>query len=219
MLERQIIPVTPLAQNCTLLWDKTTHAGCFIDPGGDLDTLKTAARTHDVRIESILLTHGHLDHAAGAGALAAHYDVPIYGPHADDLFLFESMPVQCLMYGFPTFQPFTPTVWFQDGQHIQVGSATLHVYHTPGHTPGHVVYHHQTSRVVWVGDVLFRGSVGRSDLPGGHAANLVRSICTKLWPLGREVTFVPGHGPLSTFGFERDTNPYVADSITGYRDP
>ncbi|MDR3498602.1 MAG: MBL fold metallo-hydrolase [Parvibaculum sp.] len=210
-LKAAILPVTPFQQNCTLLWNDETMRGAVSDPGGDLDRILNAALELGVTIEKVLLTHGHLDHASAAGELAAQLDIPIEGPHRDDLFLIEALPKQGKQYGFPEYRGFEPTRWLVDGDTVEVSGLTLDVRHCPGHTPGHVVFFHEPSRLAIVGDVIFNGSVGRTDLPRGDYNALVTSIRDRLWPLGDDVTFVPGHGPLSTFGAERLTNPFVAD--------
>ena len=210
-LKAAILPVTPFQQNCTLLWNDETMHGAVSDPGGDLDRILQAAEEMGVTLDKILLTHGHLDHAAAAGDLAKRLGIPIEGPHRDDLFLIENLPAQAQQYGFPPCGAFLPDRWLEDGDTVDVAGLTLLVRHCPGHTPGHVVFFHEPSRLAIVGDVLFQGSVGRTDFPRGNHQDLVNSIRGKLWPLGDDVTFVPGHGPLSTFGAERRTNPFVAD--------
>ncbi len=209
-LRAAIIPVTPLQQNCTLLWCTATMRGAFVDPGGDLARLKDAARQSGATIEKILLTHGHIDHCGSAGIFAEEFGVPIEGPHEDDLFWIAQLEQDGARYGI-TGKPFAPDRWLVDGDQVSVGNLTFDVRHCPGHTPGHVVFHHPPSRLALVGDVLFKGSVGRSDFPRGNQQQLIRSITTRLWPMGDETAFVPGHGPMSTFGHERATNPYVSD--------
>jgi hydroxyacylglutathione hydrolase len=209
-LRAAIIPVTPLQQNCTLLWCTETMRGAFVDPGGDLPTLKAAAEQSGVEIEKILLTHGHIDHCGSAGILAEELGVPIEGPHEDDIFWIAKLEDDGARYGI-TGRPFTPDRWLADGDQATVGKLTFDVRHCPGHTPGHVVFHHPESKLALVGDVLFKGSVGRWDFPRGDQQQLIRSITTRLWPMGDETSFVPGHGPMSTFGHERATNPYVSD--------
>jgi len=208
-----ILPVTPFQQNCSLIWCEETMKGAVVDPGGDLPSIEAAIKERGITLERILLTHGHVDHASGAGALKAHAGVPIEGPHADDAFLIASLPEQAARYGFPPVTPFEPDRWLEGGDTVTVGAMTLDVRHCPGHTPGHVVFFHAPSRLAFVGDVLFRGSIGRTDLPRGNHTVLIRSIRTQLWPLGDDVTFVPGHGPVSTFGEERESNPFVADGM------
>ncbi|MBX3497173.1 MAG: MBL fold metallo-hydrolase [Parvibaculum sp.] len=214
-LKAAILPVTPFQQNCTLVWNDETMRGAVSDPGGDLDRIKAAAAEAGVTIEKVLLTHGHLDHASAAGDLARELGVPIEGPHKDDLFLIEALPDQAAKYGFPPVGGFVPDRWLENGDTVEVAGLTFDVRHCPGHTPGHVIFFHAPSRLAIVGDVLFQGSIGRTDLPRGDYGALIQSIRERLWPLGDDVTFVPGHGPLSTFGAERRGNPFVADSNFG----
>ena len=208
-----IIPVTAFEQNCTLLWDETTMKGAVVDPGGDLERIVGEVQKQGVTIEKILLTHGHLDHAAGAAALAKQLSVPIEGPQEEERFWLEKLPQQCASYGFPPAEIFEPARWLKQGDTVSVGNETIEVHHCPGHTPGHVVFFHAPSRVAIVGDVLFQGSVGRTDFPRGDHDALIRSIRENLWPLGDDVSFIPGHGPVSTFGAERRSNPFVGDDI------
>jgi glyoxylase-like metal-dependent hydrolase (beta-lactamase superfamily II) len=209
-LKAAIIPVTAFQQNCTLLWCTETMRGAFCDPGGDLEQLKAAAAQHSVTIEKIILTHGHLDHCGLAGELAAELGVAIEGPHADDAFWIDQLGPGTSAMGVPS-KTFTPNRWLLEGDTVTVGNLTLDVIHCPGHTPGHVVFHHAPSNLALVGDVLFQGSIGRTDFPRGNHADLINAITTKLWPLGDATAFVPGHGPMSNFGHERKTNPFVAD--------
>jgi glyoxylase-like metal-dependent hydrolase (beta-lactamase superfamily II) len=210
-LKAAIIPVTPLQQNCTLLWCTATMRGAFVDPGGDLPRLKAAATQAGVTIEKILLTHGHIDHCGGAGILAGELGVPIEGPHQEDRFWIERLAQDGARYGI-VGQPFEPSRWLDDGDQVSVGNLTFDVRHTPGHTPGHIVFYNAESNLALVGDVLFRGSVGRWNFERGDQQQLIASIKHKLWPMGDETAFVPGHGPMSTFGHERATNPFVADN-------
>jgi glyoxylase-like metal-dependent hydrolase (beta-lactamase superfamily II) len=210
-LRAAIIPVTPLQQNCSLLWCTKTMRGAFVDPGGDLPRLKAAAASAGVMIEKILLTHGHIDHCGGAGIFADELGVPIEGPGEEDRFWIERLAEDGVRYGV-LGRPFEPSRWLLDGDEVSVGELRLEVRHCPGHTPGHVVFHHPQSNLALVGDVLFRGSVGRWDFPLGNQEQLISSITKKLWPMGDETAFVPGHGPMSTFGHERRTNPFVSDS-------
>jgi hydroxyacylglutathione hydrolase len=209
-----IVPVTAFEQNCSLLWCTRTMRGAFVDPGGDLDKLKLALEKTGVTLEKILVTHGHMDHCGQAGVLARDLGVPIEGPHQGDRFWIESLDDPQKRYGLPG-ESFEPDRWLVNGDQVTVGDLTLDVIHCPGHTPGHVVFHHAPSGVALVGDVLFAGSIGRTDFPQGNHQDLLDSITQRLWPLGDEVTFVPGHGPTSTFGQERRTNPFVADSRFG----
>jgi hydroxyacylglutathione hydrolase len=207
-----IIPVTPLQQNCTLLWCTATMRGAFVDPGGDLPRLKAAAAQAGVTIEKILITHGHIDHCGEAGTLAQELGVPIEGPHEADRFWISRLDDEGHKYGIHG-RLFEPDRWLDNGDMVTVGDLTLDVYHCPGHTPGHVIFHHAPSGVAMVGDVLFQGSIGRTDFPMGNHQDLLDAIVTRLWPLGDATNFVPGHGPMSTFGHERATNPYVADRV------
>jgi glyoxylase-like metal-dependent hydrolase (beta-lactamase superfamily II) len=210
-LKATIIPVTPLQQNCSLIWCTKTMRGAFVDPGGDLPRLKAAASQSDVTIEKILLTHGHIDHCGSAGIFAEELGVEIEGPHEEDIFWIARLHEDGARYGI-TGRPFTPARWLEDGDTVTVGELTLNVRHCPGHTPGHVVFHHPESKLAIVGDVLFQGSVGRWDFPRGNQEQLIRSITERLWPMGNETAIVPGHGPMSTFGRERATNPFVGDA-------
>jgi hydroxyacylglutathione hydrolase len=206
-----ILPVTPLQQNCSLIWCTRTMRGALVDPGGDLDKLKAALAKTGVTLEKILVTHGHLDHCGLAVELARELDVPIEGPHEEDRFWIAKLDEDGPRWNMEAHS-FEPDRWLDNGDHVTVGELTLDVYHCPGHTPGHVVFHHAPSRFAMVGDVLFQGSIGRTDFPRGDLQTLLDSITGRLWPLGDETTFVPGHGPISTFGDERRSNPYVADA-------
>ncbi len=206
-----IIPVTPLQQNCSLIWCTRTMRGAFVDPGGDLPKLREAIRQTGVTVEKILLTHGHIDHCGSAGLFAEELGVPIEGPHADDMFWIARLAEDGARYGV-TGQPFAPDRWLVDGDTVSVGDLTLDVRHCPGHTPGHVVFHHAESKLAIVGDVLFQGSIGRTDFPRGNHQQLIDSITQRLWPMGGDTAFVPGHGPMSTFAHERASNPFVGDA-------
>ncbi|HEY6048035.1 MAG TPA: MBL fold metallo-hydrolase [Sphingomicrobium sp.] len=210
-LRAAIIPVTPLQQNCSLLWCTKTMRAAFVDPGGDLPRLKAAAEQVGVTIQKILLTHGHIDHCGGAGIFAEELGVPIEGPQEKDRFWIDKLGEDGAKYGI-IGRPFEPSRWLDDGDQVSVGELSFDVRHCPGHTPGHVVFHHEESKLALVGDVLFKGSVGRWDFPRGDQAQLIASIIQKLWPMGDETAFVPGHGPMSTFGHERRTNPFVGDA-------
>ncbi|MEI9850256.1 MAG: MBL fold metallo-hydrolase [Sphingomonas sp.] len=207
-----IVPVTPLQQNCCLIWCTETMRGAFTDPGGDLERLRAAAKQHNVTVEKILLTHGHIDHCGAAGEFAKELGVPIEGPHEADRFWIARLEDDGRMYGVPG-TPFEPDRWLVNGDRVTVGNLVLDVYHCPGHTPGHVVFHHVPSKLAIVGDVLFQGSIGRTDFPLGNHQHLIDAITGRLWPLGDDTVFVPGHGPVSNFAHERRTNPYVADSV------
>jgi glyoxylase-like metal-dependent hydrolase (beta-lactamase superfamily II) len=211
-LKAAIVPVTPLQQNCTLLWCTNTMRGAFVDPGGDLPRLKAAAVEAGVTVEKILLTHGHIDHCGQAGVLAKELGVAIEGPHEADRYWISRLDEDGRRWGIPG-EPFEPGRWLDQGDTVIVGDLTFAVHHCPGHTPGHVVFHHPESNLAIVGDVLFKGSIGRWDFPLGDHGQLVNSITSKLWPMGSETAFIPGHGPMSTIGHERATNPLVGDSV------
>ncbi len=206
-----IIPVTAFAQNASVARCNRTGEAAVIDPGGDLEEIIAAAEAHAARLTTILVTHGHIDHAGGVAALAERLDLRIEGPHPAEKALIAQLPDQARMFGLPAGRAFTPDRWLQHGDRVRIGEVDLEVSHCPGHTPGHVVYFSAADRLAFVGDVLFAGSVGRTDLPGGHTATLLTSITERLWPLGDDVEFVPGHGPTSTFGEERRSNPFVSD--------
>ena len=210
-LRAAIIPVTPLQQNCCLIWCTKTMRGAFTDPGGDLPKLREAIRQTGVTIEKILLTHGHIDHCGSAGIFAEELGVPIEGPHEDDIFWISRLVEDGGRYGVPG-RPFTPDRWLVDGDEATVGELRFAVRHCPGHTPGHVVFHHPESSLAIVGDVLFQGSIGRTDFPRGNHQQLLDSITQRLWPMGGDTAFVPGHGPMSTFARERASNPFVGDA-------
>jgi hydroxyacylglutathione hydrolase len=210
-LRAAILPVTPLQQNCCLIWCTQTMRGVFTDPGGDLPRLKAVAQHAGVTIEKILLTHGHIDHCGQAGVLAAELGVPIEGPHEDDLFWIDKLEEDGARWNIPG-KPFKSDRYLVDGDQVTVGNLTFEVRHCPGHTPGHVVFHHPESKLAIVGDVLFQGSIGRTDFPRGNHQQLIDSITQRLWPMGDDTAFVPGHGPVSTFGHERRTNPFVGDA-------
>ena len=208
-----VIPVTAFQQNSALLICEHTNKAAIVDPGGDIDLIRNAAKEQGVELEKILLTHGHIDHCGGAGELAAALMLPVEGPNVADEFLINALPQQSLRFGFPPAKPFTPARWLAGGDMVRFGSVELEVRHCPGHTPGHVIFFNRESKLALVGDVLFAGSIGRTDLPGGNHAALIRSIREELWPLGGDVTFIPGHGPASTFADERANNPFVGDSV------
>lgn len=210
-----IVPVTAYQQNCSIIKCLATGRGAVVDPGGDVEQILEAARKMDVVIEKILLTHGHMDHCAAADVLRQRLEVKIEGPQIADDFWIAKLPEWCQMAGFPHADAFVPDRWLEQGDTVTVGEQTLQVFHCPGHTPGHVVFLHSEQRVAWVGDVLFQGSIGRTDFPRGDHAQLLNSIRERLFPLGDDITFVPGHGPTSTFGQERRTNPFVADARYG----
>ncbi len=211
MLSYLTIPVTAFAQNCSLIWDEQTRQAAVIDPGGDLDHLLAQVERLDLKLEQIWLTHAHIDHAGGTGELARRQNLPIIGPHPGDQFWIDALPQQSVMFGFPRAEAFSPTRWLHEGDRVCIGAYTLQVHHCPGHTPGHVVFYSPELKRAFVGDVLFAGSIGRTDFPQGNFDQLIDSIRSKLWPLGDETIFIPGHGPESSFGQERRSNPFVAD--------
>lgn len=209
MLRYHTVPVTPFQQNSSVVWCDETMEGAVIDPGGDLPALIGAAREHGVTLRQILLTHAHIDHAGGTGTLARELQLPVVGPHPGDQFWIDGLAEQSRMFGFPPAEAFVPDRWLADGDTVQVGRCTLRVRHCPGHTPGHVVFHSPEAQRAFVGDVLFAGSIGRTDFPGGDFDTLVASITQRLWPMGDSTVFIPGHGPESSFGRERRHNPFV----------
>jgi hydroxyacylglutathione hydrolase len=214
-LKIHVTPVTAFEQNCSVLVCERTRKAAVVDPGGNLERIRAVLARADARLEKILQTHAHIDHAGATAELAREAGVPIEGPHKGDSFWIDGLPEQGRMFGFPAAEAFIPTRWLEQGDRVTVGECELEVLHCPGHTPGHVVFFSREQRFAIVGDVLFAGSIGRSDLPGGNHDQLVQSIRGRLWPLGDEVTFLPGHGPRSTFGRERQTNPFVRDALFG----
>jgi len=206
-----IVPVTPFEQNCTLFWCEKTLQAAVIDPGGDLDRIVRAAEREKLQVVKILITHGHIDHAGGAAELAERLNVPIEGPQLEDRFWIDGMIKQSQMFGLQGVRPFEPNRWLEDGDKVSFGEVELEVLHCPGHTPGHVVFFQREGKLLQVGDVLFQGSVGRTDFPRGDHGALIRSIRQKLFPLGDDVTFISGHGPISTLGEERRYNPFCGD--------
>jgi glyoxylase-like metal-dependent hydrolase (beta-lactamase superfamily II) len=212
-----VIPVTPFQQNCSVLWDRASGKGAVIDPGGDLDAVLGVAAEHRVTLEKILLTHAHIDHAGATAALKRRLGLPVEGPHEGDRFWIDQLAEQGRQFGIASEGAFVPDRWLVDRDVVTVGGLTLEVRHCPGHTPGHVTFFHAPSRFAIVGDVLFRGSIGRTDFPGGDHATLIRSIRDNLFPLGDDVRFLPGHGAVSSFGDERRHNPFVSDAALGRR--
>jgi hydroxyacylglutathione hydrolase len=212
-MKLEVVPVTAFQQNCSVLWCEKTRRAAIVDPGGDLERVLNVIESHGLTLEKILITHAHLDHAGATAELARRYSLPIEGPHLGDQFWINQMPAQAKMFGFPPCEAFVPTRWLQQGDQVTVGELEFEVRHCPGHTPGHVVFFNAASRFAIVGDVLFAGSIGRTDFPRGNHADLIRSIRENLFPLGDDVTFLPGHGPTSTFGAERRSNPFVADAL------
>lgn len=211
-IQAVIVPVTGFQQNCSVLWCPETMKGAVVDPGGDLDRILDAAGQHNVEIEKILVTHGHIDHSGNAAELAERLGIPIEGPHPDDSFWIDMMTEQGEQWGVAGARPFEPTRWLDQGDNVSFGNVTMAVLHCPGHTPGHVVFHHVEAKLAIVGDVLFQGSIGRTDFPRGDLATLIDAITGKLWPLGGDTAFVPGHGPMSNFAAERENNPFVSDA-------
>ncbi len=213
ILKAAIITVTPFQQNCSVIWKEDTKIAAVTDPGGDLELIEKFIEDQNLSLSKIFITHGHLDHAAEAKALADKFNVVIEGPQIEDEFLTSTLETQGKAYGMPNAQNFVPDRWLNEGDQIELDGEKLDVYHCPGHTPGHVIFHHIESKLAIVGDVLFQGSVGRTDLPGGNMEALISAIREKLLPLGDDITFIPGHGPISTLGQERLTNPFVADQL------
>ena len=214
-LQLAIVPVTAFAQNCSLLVCTRSGTAAAFDPGGDLEKIDRALDELGVRLEKVFLTHGHIDHCGQSAEFARRHKVPLEGPQREDKFWIDQLPTQGQRFGFARLEAFEPDRWLEDGDTVSFGRQTLQVIHTPGHTPGHVVFFHAGARLAIVGDVLFQGSIGRTDFPRGNHADLIRSITRKLWPLGSDVSFVPGHGPMSTFGEERLHNGFVADDVIG----
>lgn len=206
-----ILPVTAFEQNCSFILCEDTGKLAIVDPGGDIARIEQAIAELGGTPEKILVTHAHIDHAGAVAELAERLDVPIEGPQREDQFWIDMLPHQSQMFGFPPSRAFTPDRWLEDGDTVTVGNISLDVIHCPGHTPGHVVFHQPQAQMAWVGDVIFAGSIGRTDFPRGNHAELISSIRNKLFPLGDEVAFIPGHGPMSNFGEEKRTNPFVAD--------
>ncbi|WP_416878753.1 MBL fold metallo-hydrolase [Litorimonas sp.] len=219
-LDLKLLPVTPFAQNCSLLYDVETKEGVLIDPGGEPEKLKTAMEEIGITLKEIWLTHGHLDHAGGAQTLREDFGIEVIGPHKDDQFWMDDIEQHWARYGHAGMgRNVVPDRYLNDGDELELSGVTFKVAHTPGHTPGHVVIYNQDMKIAFVGDVLFRGSIGRTDFPKGNHAQLIKSITTKLWPLGSDMRFVPGHGPMGTFGAERADNPYVADDVVKHSTP
>lgn len=217
MLQYQIIPVTPFQQNCTLFWCQETKEAAVIDPGGDIELIQAAIKQHQLTLVKVLLTHAHIDHAGATKSVADLYNVPVEGPHQEDQFWIDLIPQQKERFGFAHADSFSTDRWLNQGDKVTFGNIELDVYFCPGHTPGHVVFYHKQSKLAQVGDVLFSGSIGRTDFPRGDHATLIKSIRENLFPLGDEVQFIPGHGPMSTFGKERISNPHVSDAAVGIK--
>lgn len=209
-LHYRIIPVTDFEQNCSLLYCEKTRKAAVVDPGGNLELIEKAVEEAGVTLDKILVTHAHIDHVGAVAELAEKHQLPIIGPHPDDQFWIDMLPKQAQMFGFPDSETFVPERWLHQGDQVQVGEITLDVAHCPGHTPGHIVFYSKADHLAIVGDVLFAGSIGRTDFPRGNHADLINAIRTRLWPLGDDIQFIPGHGPMSSFGQEKQTNPHVA---------
>jgi glyoxylase-like metal-dependent hydrolase (beta-lactamase superfamily II) len=209
MLHYETIPVTPFQQNCSVVWEDQGMTGAIIDPGGDLDMLQSACKQLGVRLVAVWITHAHIDHAGGTAELAERLNLPIIGPHPADQFWIDGLQEAAANYGFPPSRAFTPTRWLGDDDTVSLGAHSLQVRHCPGHTPGHVVFYSPKLKRAFVGDVLFAGSIGRTDFSQGNHQDLIDSITQRLWPMGDDTVFIPGHGPESTFGRERRSNPYV----------
>ncbi|MFP1907725.1 MBL fold metallo-hydrolase [Lonsdalea quercina] len=214
-MKYQIIPVTAFSQNCTLLWSEASGDAALVDPGGEAEKIKQAVAEAGVTVKLILLTHGHLDHVGAAAELADYYQVSIKGPQRADAFWLDGLPAQSRMFGLDDCQPLTPDEWLEEGDTVTIGDVHLSVLHCPGHTPGHIVFFCESDRLAISGDVIFRGGVGRSDFPQGNHDALIQSITAKLLPLGDDVAFIPGHGPMSTLGEERLTNPFLQGITVG----
>jgi len=208
-LQFRIVPVTAFEQNCSLLWCDETMEAAVIDPGGDLDRIHAAVAHAGVKLKAIWLTHAHIDHAGATGELAQSKQLPIIGPQKEEQFWIDMLPQQSAMFGFPQAQMFAPDRWLEQGDEVTLGNETLSVLHCPGHTPGHVVFYSDSAKLAVVGDVLFQGSIGRTDFPKGDHGTLIKAIKERLLPLGDDVQFIPGHGPMSTLGHERLHNPFL----------
>jgi glyoxylase-like metal-dependent hydrolase (beta-lactamase superfamily II) len=209
MMRFRILPVTHYQQNCSLIWCDITRQAALIDPGGEAERLLATVDEADLELAMVLLTHGHIDHVSAATSIAEQRKVPVIGPHQDDALWLESLPQQAEQFGFPFTASLTPSRWLHDGENVQLGELTLQVLHTPGHTPGHVTFYSSDGNTAFVGDVLFQGSIGRTDFPQGDHATLLHSIQHRLMPLGDDVTVIPGHGPNTTLGDERRHNPFL----------
>lgn len=208
-MQYHIMPVTMFNQNCSLVWCEQTGEAALVDPGGEPHLVCQQVNSFGVTVKQILLTHGHLDHVGAAEELALYYSVPIIGPHQNDKLLLENLPGQCQMFNMKCIPPILPNSWLLDGEKINVGNETFKVLHCPGHSPGHVVFWNKIRKFILIGDVLFKGSIGRTDLPGGNKATLMHSIHHRIMLLEHDITFLPGHGPISTLAYEQHTNPFL----------
>lgn len=209
MLKYQIIPVTPYQQNCSLLWCDKTKEAALVDPGGDVPVLLDAIQKNDLKLTQIWLTHGHLDHVGGTEEIATTTGARIIGPNEEDFFWLDILPQQCDMFNFPKVKLFTPDQWLNEGDILTLGEEQFDVFETPGHTPGHIVIVHHNSKTLWVGDVLFKQSIGRTDFPRGNHDDLIASIKNKLFNLPGDYEFIPGHGPTGTLAEEEAQNPFL----------
>ncbi|EYU15191.1 MBL fold metallo-hydrolase [Photorhabdus aegyptia] len=215
-MKYQIIPVTAFMQNCTLIWNEESKEAAIVDPGGEAEKLIAEIERRGLKLTQILLTHGHFDHVGATAAVAKHFNVPVYGPQQEDAFWIEGLQAQSRMFGIEECPSFEPDRWLNEGDELRVGGVDLSVLHCPGHTPGHVVFVNHEDKLIYMGDVLFKGGVGRSDFPRGNHQQLINSIKDKLLPLGDDYEFIPGHGPMSTLGYERQTNPFLQDEVPGW---
>jgi len=204
-----VIPVTPYEQNCSLIICEDTKIAAIVDPGGDPQKILNIVEKQGVKVDKIILTHGHLDHVGGTQAVASKLNVPVIGPEKEDLFWLEQLEAQSQLFGFPTTASFSPTRWLEEGEVLEVGNIKLKVLHIPGHTPGHIALYDQQSKQVIVGDILFNGGIGRFDFPRGNRSLLVSGIKEKLLTLPPETTVYPGHGPTTTIGKEKASNPFL----------
>lgn len=214
-LQFEVIPVTPFEQNATLLWCDVTLRAAVVDAGGDLPRIRARIAAHGLTLDKLLLTHGHIDHAGAAAELAAETGIQIEGPHQAESFWLDQLPQQGKMFGFAASAPLTPDRWLAEGDTVSVGNETLEVIHCPGHTPGHVVFYSADAGLLIAGDVLFAGSIGRTDFPMGNHQQLISAIRDKLFQLPDDTVVLPGHGPLTTLGEEKRHNPFVADPRFG----
>ncbi|MEK9497670.1 MBL fold metallo-hydrolase [Photorhabdus sp. P32] len=215
-MKYQIIPVTAFMQNCTLIWNEESKEAAIVDPGGEAEKLIAEIERRGLKLTQILLTHGHFDHVGATTEVAKYFNVPIYGPQQEDAFWIEGLQAQSRMFGIEECPSFEPDRWLNEGDELRVGGIDLSVLHCPGHTPGHVVFVNHEDKLIYMGDVLFKGGVGRSDFPRGNHQQLINSIKDKLLPLGDDYEFIPGHGPMSTLGYERQTNPFLQDEVPGW---
>lgn len=210
-MKYMIIPVTPFMQNCHIIWDENTLEAVIVDPGGEAEKLIAAIESRDLKLTKILLTHGHSDHIGASATISKHFSVPIYGPQKEDAFWIENLAQQNAMFNIGDCPDFTPDYWLEEGQTVTCGGLSFDVLHCPGHTPGHIIFVNHADKLISMGDVLFKGGVGRSDFPRGDHQALISSIKNKVLLLGDEYQFIPGHGPMSDLGYERKTNPFLQD--------